>query len=148
MIGSIKSPVAGERFRKLSKKYADAEKQGNRTPNLRLEGDMLEALKFESTDDGIEVGVFGSEAQKADGHNKFTGRKNNTPKRRFIPTTKQTFKKSITSEIERIQRQYENASQSDTQEVPDILAGAATEVEATTLRDILGSSIFRDLLND
>ena len=44
------SPVQGENFPKLSGEYAVAEKDGDTTPNLDLEGDMLNSLKFDVTD--------------------------------------------------------------------------------------------------
>lgn len=93
---SGRSPVIGESFDKLSKVYAKKKKGGNRTPNLKLEGDLWRELDSQPTKKGIEVGIFeGPESEKADGHNKFTGRTNNLPKRRFIPKSNQRFDSDI-----------------------------------------------------
>lgn len=101
------SPVAGEQFKKLSKQYADEFKGGNQTPNLELEGDLLDALKFEEKASGIEIGIFpGKEVPKADGHNNFSG-DSKLPKRRFIPEENQTFKKKIMNGVNAIIREYE-----------------------------------------
>lgn len=101
-----KSPVSGERFKKLSKEYADQFKGGDRKPNLELEGDMLDALTFKNRADGIEVGVFKKkELGKADGHNNFSG-DSKLPKRRFIPDEGQDFKANINKGIKQILAEY------------------------------------------
>lgn len=69
---------------------------------MEFEGDMLDALDFKPTADGIEIGFWGKEAWKADGHLKFSGATNNTPQRRFLPGEGQEFDSSIQSEIEKI----------------------------------------------
>lgn len=99
-----KSPVVGEEFEQLNKKYADANKGGNQTPNLELFGDMLDALTFKNTKEGIEVGIFKkSELDKADGHNKWNWSNNRRiPKRRFIPKKSQEFVKEIKDGIKQI----------------------------------------------
>ena len=105
------SPVAGERFKRLDKNYANKEKNGNRTPNLELTGDMLDALKSKNTEDGIEIGIFGKkQSAKADGHNNFSG-ESKLPKRRFIPDEDQNFRRSIQSGIDNIIEEYENRSE-------------------------------------
>lgn len=99
------SPVSGENFKDLSKKYADKYKGGNRNPNLELEGDLLAALGFETTSDGILVGIMDdSQRPKADGHNHFTSASKNAtaPKRRFIPGSSQNFKRDIQRGIQDI----------------------------------------------
>lgn len=98
------SPVEGEgQFQKLDKKYAKREKGGNTNPNLRLEGDLMDALDYRIVPSGIEVGVFSDsgEADKADGHNNFSGR-SRLPKRRFIPDPSQNFVDKITKGINSI----------------------------------------------
>lgn len=96
-VGRGESPVAGQRaFKKLSSPYAKAEKRGDRTPNLDLEGDMLDALTFKDTPLGISVGIFDAkQAPKAHGHN--TGFDGERPdlRRAFIPDENETFKQSI-----------------------------------------------------
>lgn len=69
---------------------------------MELEGDMLDALDFKPTADGIKIGVFGSDAPKADGHNKLSGKTNNMPQRRFLPGEGQQYKNSIDREIDKI----------------------------------------------
>jgi len=102
-VSGASSPVSGGRYKAtLNKDYAKAMKGGNTTANLELEGDMLDALEFKTTTDGIEVGIFkSSEVPKADGHNNFTG-KSKLPTRQFIPKDKQKFKRNIESGIKGI----------------------------------------------
>lgn len=104
-VSSEKSPVSGESWPKLRKgPYRDrkAALNGNTRANMELEGDMLDSLKFRKVDEGIEIGFFNSEAAKADGHNKFSGRENNAPKRRFLPKTGQNYSQEIRGEIKKI----------------------------------------------
>lgn len=99
-----KSPVSGESFPGLSKKYK-IEKQAEGLPgipNMELKGDMLDSLTFKPTEEGVKVGFFGSEAWKADGHLKFSGETNHTPQRRFLPAAGQSYKSDITQEIKNI----------------------------------------------
>jgi len=113
-IASGNSPVAGESFAQLNKIYADEEKGGDRTPNLELDGDLLDALKYKNTSDGIEIGIFkSSELGKADGHNKWNWSNNKRiPKRRFIPKDSQRFKKEINSGIKSIVNEYKEEAPS------------------------------------
>lgn len=105
-----RSPVKGERFKRLSKDYAVREKGGDRTPNLELTSDMIESIGFKRTKEGIAVGIMKSkERPKADGHNNFSGR-SKLPKRRFIPGKDQEFKTSITREVGGILRQESTAT--------------------------------------
>jgi hypothetical protein len=95
-VGGGASPVSGKDFPQLSKDYADDQKGGRRLANLDLEGDMLNALTFEPTTKGVKVGIFDSDqAIKAFNHN--TG--DTLPKRSFIPSPKESFTKSIESEV-------------------------------------------------
>lgn len=98
-----KSPVSGERFPVLSKEYKKkkiAEGLGG-SPNLTYEGDLLDAITFKPTAKGIEIGWWGDQAGKADGHANFSGR-SKLPQRRLLPDEGQTFKRPIQSEIEAI----------------------------------------------
>lgn len=101
---SAKTPVAGESWPALSKEYRarKLEEGGSGKPDMELMGDMLDELSWKATDDGIEVGFWGDQADKADGHLKFSGRENNTPQRRFLPGEGQAFKRGVQSEVERI----------------------------------------------
>lgn len=151
-----KSPVKGESFKKLSLKYAQEQKQGRRTPNLNLEGDMLAALKFDPTPAGIKVGIFGDEADKADGHNKHHGNNKSLPRRRFIPKGYQNFKPEITNEIksilkeakedarelEEINRQRDEAFEPDPEQAIQTARTQAITID-TVLRE---ENIIRSLL--
>jgi hypothetical protein len=99
-------------------------------PNLELEGDMLGALTYEAKKDGIEIGVFGAEAPKADGHNNFSG-ESNLPERRFLPAEGETFRSSIQKEVDAI--------------VQDAIAEDAEIVE-DEFNDVESSSAFYDVL--
>lgn len=95
-VGGQKSPVTGNAFKPLSLEYSKRKKQevGNTRANLDLNGDMLQSLDYRVTDEKIEIGVFGSEAPKADGHNNISG-DSKIPTRQFIPKKGQTFDASI-----------------------------------------------------
>ena len=105
-VASGKSPVEGESFKRLSKKYADEHKDGDRTPNLFLDGDLMDSLRVEPQK-GNEVLISVSEDQndKADGHCNFSGR-SKLPRRRFIPGKDQGFKKDIENTVRRIVSEY------------------------------------------
>lgn len=106
-LSSGKSPVSKEKFAKLNKEYAKREKNGNRTPNLQLEGDLLEALDFRNTKSGVAVGITkAKERPKADGHNNFSG-DSKLPKRRFIPANNQQFNQKINREIKKMVKDAE-----------------------------------------
>jgi hypothetical protein len=98
------STVSGENFSSLSKEYASIKRSlGLRAvPNLELTGALRDALSSRETSEGVDVGFFNSrEAQKADGHNNFSGL-SRLPKRRFLPYTDQSFKRNISQNIEQI----------------------------------------------
>ena len=103
-IGDTNSPVSGYgEFKKLSKPYADREKLGDRTPILELNGDMLEALTFNSVDGSLKIGIFDEDkAIKSFNHN--TG--DTVPMRRFIPGKDEKLKKDITSYVDTIIEDY------------------------------------------
>ena len=99
-----KSPVAGYgKFPALSKDYKAEKEESGRAgvPNLDFEGDMLSALSFEITEEGIKIGIFGDQAPKADGHNNFSGQ-SQLPLRRFLPDAGEGFRKEIDAEIQSI----------------------------------------------
>jgi hypothetical protein len=109
-VGEGKSPIVGESFKKLGKSYADNEKGGDRTPNLDLNGDMLDALISKPKGDGIEIGIFKKkEAIKAYNHN--IG--DTLPRRRFIPAKNQTLKKDILNGIDDIIQEYLDARETN-----------------------------------
>ena len=133
ILGSLNeshSPVAGEKWPGLSKGYKKIKvaQGGTTTPDMQLSGDMLDSLKFKPTSEGIEVGFFGKEAAKADGHNKLSGRENFTPQRRFLPEEGQSFLKSIEKGIE------------------EIIADAVVEAEKLDKSDFQGVETKYDLM--
>lgn len=66
---------------------------------------MLGSLDFVASGDNIEIGVYGSEAQKADGHNNFSG-KSTLPLRQFLPNKGESFDSSITDMVDQIVQEY------------------------------------------
>lgn len=96
------SPIGTNgKFKSLSKEYADKKKEetGNSDANLDLNGDMLGSLDYRITGDKIELGVFGSDAPKADGHNNYSG-KSKIPTRQFLPKEGDSFSSDISSIID------------------------------------------------
>jgi hypothetical protein len=145
-----KSPVAGEKFNKLSDKYASEEKGGDTTPNLELEGDMLDALGFKSTkgSDELVIGILDEKQWgKADGHNKF-GKTNNKqiPKRRFIPLKSGKFEKSIMNGVKQIiSANKKTKSRQLDGDVFKILSETSQEV-GIALESILDEDLIEELL--
>jgi hypothetical protein len=103
-LGDADSPVSGERFPALSKKYKELKQAAGRSgsPDLEFSGDLKDSLTYRPYDGGVEVGWWGDQADKADGHLKFSGRTNHTPKRRALPAEGQSFKRDITKGVEGI----------------------------------------------
>lgn len=134
-----KSPVEGEpRFRDVQPDYAKEEKGGNKRANLRLEGDLMQALKFilEKGAD-ISIGVKGSQAPKADGHNQISeeakawAKKTDREKykRRFIPDEGQDFTDKIMKGVNSILDDYRESA--DTLDRPDFETTAETPDKST-----------------
>ena len=105
--------VSGEdRFKKLSKKYANKMKGGNRLPDLELFGDLKTAQRVKKEKQSLVHTVLQREQEKADGHNQHTSKaknwaksfKEDFPKRRFIPSKKekQTYDAKLISEIRKV----------------------------------------------
>ncbi len=65
---------------------------------------MLDALDFQETKDGIEIGFWGKEAWKADGHLHFSAASDAAiaPQRRFLPDEGEEFIPGIQRGIESI----------------------------------------------
>lgn len=101
------SPVKGMKWPALSKEYRKFKQQqgAGTSANLRLNDEMLPELDFRTTEDGIEIGWWGSQAPKADGHANLSG-KSRIPTRRLIPDVGQTFKSDILKDIEQIIDSY------------------------------------------
>jgi hypothetical protein len=104
-VSSEASPVAGEAWPELAKgpyRKRKMREVGNENANMELEGDMLDALDTRADDEGIEIGFWGSEAWKADGHNKLSGEPGTAPRRRFLPGEGQEYSPEIMDGLERI----------------------------------------------
>ena len=157
------SPVQGEQaFKQLNKKYAKREKQGRRTANLQLEGDLLRddfATKVLDEGDVIRIGHFKestakTEGEKADGHNQHSAKaqawalSKPFPKRRYIPNEAQTFKGDIMDKVQNLVDKY---SRSDLDLAADAVnavlrdGGKTTTVKETTQTTEIGLS---DYLSD
>lgn len=114
-LGDGVSPVEGGGvFRELSENYANDEKGGNRTANLSLEGDLWSALTFEADAYGVKVGFWEeTEAAKAFGHTTgFEGHptlEGKAPKRKIIPSAKESFISDIQEGIDQIIEEYASA---------------------------------------
>lgn len=88
------SPISGGKWKaSLSKDYAKKKEEliGNSDANLELTGDMLSALTWDETKNGIMIGLIGEQAGKADGHNNFSG-ESKIPTRQFLPDVGDEFK--------------------------------------------------------
>lgn len=99
---------------------------------MEFEGDMLDSLTYEETKDGIELGWFGGEAGKADGHNNLSG-DSSLPQRRTIPDVGQKFVGDIQDEIEKI--------------VADGIADSL-EFEASDFEDVKSKQSLYDALDE
>ena len=148
-----KSPVKGEgQWQKLTKEYAEEEKGGDRTPDMFNTGGTLGSLTFQPTPTGISVGIFNeAEGEKADGHNKFTGRPNNNPRRRYIPGPDQEFRNEIMAGIrgvilEYIPRNEEEATQAEQETVITEITGfdEGVTTQPQKLTQVGLSNIFDD----
>lgn len=80
----------------MSEEYKALKKAetGSSEANLDLTGEMLSSLDYKVKGNTIEIGVFGEDAGKADGHNNFSG-KSKLPTRQFLPKEGQLFTSSI-----------------------------------------------------
>ena len=143
------SPVSGEAFKSLSKKYADKEKNGNREPNLNLEGDLWDSIEAKFDGNRLLVGVFDKkEVPKADGHNNFSG-ESRLPKRRFIPDEDQSFKPSIMRKINiLIDERRETEQDRDTfEDFMSVARGARAATSTITINEVVGARLIDDLLD-
>lgn len=101
-VGGAKSPISGESWPGLSPAYKKFKQNQNRPgkANMEFSGDMLDSLDSDVSASGkLTLGYFGDEAEKADGHNNFSG-KSDLPQRRSLPGVDQTFKKGAVAQID------------------------------------------------
>lgn len=102
-VAKRKSPITGESFPSLSEAYKkEKEADGfDGVPDLQRSGNMLDSLSYRITSEGLELGVYGEAAPRADGHNNLSG-DSKLPLRQFLPNVGESFAPSIEREIERI----------------------------------------------
>lgn len=147
------SPVSGVRkFKRLSEKYADQKKGGDRNPNLELMGDMLDALTYKQRADGLEIGVFGKEASKAKGHN--TGFAEHpvldgkVPKRQFIPSEGEGYKQRIERGIKQIIKENSRDTEVAAPRItPSDLRGEQPLPTSISLQDIFSQDFLERFLD-
>ena len=94
------SPVKGSgRFKALSKDYKKKKQKiaGNTTPNLKLFGDLDEAMEVDADENSFTINIRDDNAAKAYNHN--VG--DTLPKRQFLPDDQrgETFKRSVVTKI-------------------------------------------------
>ena len=104
------SSVTGRRMPSLNKEYAKAQKGGNRTPNLKLEGDYQASFRVKKSPQGtnwMRFTTLQGQQPKADGHNNFTG-KSKLPKRQSFPNrgNGEKFRAGIERGIEQIVKKH------------------------------------------
>ncbi len=109
-VADAKSPLDGKKFQKLDPDSPyKAQKKADGLPpiaNLENTGAMLDSLTYKlEKGNKLKVGVFGSEAPKADGHVNFSG-ESKLPERRFIPGKGQTFDQKIIDGVDSIIQEF------------------------------------------
>lgn len=111
-LASVETPISGGKYKtRLSKEYAKKkqEETGSTDANLDLSGSMISALDYKVSGSTIEIGVFGREAPKADGHNNFSG-ESRLPTRQFLPNKGQSFKADILDLVKETVNNYKAES--------------------------------------
>lgn len=103
------SPVTGDEFAPLSKKYAEFKKMQSSAvkPNMELTGALLDSLQFEDKGgDKVEIGWF-DEDQAVKAYNHTVG--DTVPKRPLIPGPREDFREGIMDEVEKILNEFRDA---------------------------------------
>lgn len=161
--GDAKSPVSGERWPALARDSnyrAQKIKAGLRpVADMENQGNLKDSLTFK-TGKTLKVGFFDTEAWKADGHLKFSGKDGFAPRRRFLPGEGQEFIGPIQAGIEDIiadgllQAEELNKKDFKTVETKQELYGmlkerfpdlSASEIRAAVMRDDSLSSLLDEL---
>ena len=160
-VASERSPLEGYgKFQALSKEYGKKklEETGSKAANLDLSGEMLSSLEFDLVGkDRIEIGIYGSDAPKADGHNNLSG-DSSLPLRRFLPGEEDEYDKSIQAMVRETIAQYKGDNLTINAEVLDDISTSGelySELEAIfgemsraeLKRLVLGSEL-RSLLDE
>lgn len=159
-VADSRSPVNGGEFKStLSKAYAKKklEETGSDEANLDLTGSMLSSLDYRIVGDLIELGVYGSDASKADGHNNFSG-KSKLPPRQFLPDEGESYNSNISSLINQTIQNYladnveideKKLEEVETkQDLYELLADELGDYSRKELKSIVMRSDLASVLND
>lgn len=106
-----RSSVTGQKWARLSDEYAKKMKGGDHLSDLHLKGDMQESLSYKIVGNKIEFGWFGgTDALKADNHNKFSPESKTTPlpPRRSIPQEDEDLRPGIRKRLKDVVKEYFN----------------------------------------
>lgn len=123
-----RSPVKGnnKNFAELSDKYAKIKQKrvGNKKPNLRLTGELLESLDVEADSNSFTLRVTGSENNIEKSYNHNVG--DTVPKRQFLPNdaNNEQLKGDVVKAIKDAIKKYKKPTKAKpTQEAPaDVVA--------------------------
>jgi len=160
-LADVQSPVQGGKYKAtLSKGYAKKkqEETGSTDANLDLSGDMISSLDYRVKGNTIQVGVFGEDAGKADGHNNFSG-KSKLPTRQFLPQEGQQFRSDIMKLMaETVENYKAESTELDTERLNEIESKSelfdylkselGIDSTAAMKRAVLGSKNLIELLDD
>ena len=136
-----RSPVKGKNknFDELSTKYAKIKQKrvGNKKPNLRLTGELLESLDVEADDNSFTLRVTGSDNNIQKSYNHNVG--DTVPKRQFLPNdaNNEQLKGDVVKAIKDAIKKYKKPTKTKpAQEAPadvvaDTFANLYTQFKAT-----------------
>lgn len=100
-----RSAVTGQKWKGLNPDYKKTKtKIASGKANLELHGNMLDALKYRKSAEGVEVGIFTKkQAQKADGHCHLgVFGTSSLPTRQFLPSSDGTLRPGIMNQVARV----------------------------------------------
>lgn len=142
LVEKKRSPVKGnnKNFDALSDKYAKLKQKrvGNKKPNLRLTGELIESLDVESDSNSFTIQVTGDEGNVKKAYNHNIG--DTVPQRQFLPndTRGQTFKGEVVKAIKESIKKYKKTkaqipseAEAPTLTVEDNFASLLKEFKAT-----------------
>ena len=150
------SPVKGEgKFKALSKEYKKRKRKiaGNTKANLKLFGDLDEAMEIEANENSFTISIRDDNTEKAYNHN--VG--DTLPKRQFIPdeTRGETFKRSVVKKIKDEIAKYKKPKQRRQPEAQPVEIGGSLdqifkELRATKREEDIVKNVtkvtFKDIL--
>ena len=150
------SPVKGEgKFKALSKEYKKRKRKiaGNTKANLKLFGDLDEAMEIEANENSFTISIKDDNTEKAYNHN--VG--DTLPKRQFIPDEArgETFKRSVVKKIKDEIAKYKKPRQRRQPEAQPVEIGVSLdqifkELRATKREEDIVKNVtkvtFKDIL--